>query len=90
MFQHTCIYKVCIQWSLNIYPYVSKSCLQRHNASIAIKDKTLWTVCRCLDKIALQSDTIWPSTSAQTDGEDEKNKIIPHPTLVKPYFNYFV
>lgn len=47
-------------------------------------------MCRCLDKIALQSDTIWPSTSAQTDGEDEKNKIIPRPTLVKPYFNYFV
>lgn len=44
-----------------------------HNASIAIKIRPsgqcvgVW-----IRYWALQSDTIWPSTSAQTDGKDEK------------------
>lgn len=41
--------------------YLSQLCQQKlstaeksgcHNASLAIKDKTLWAVCRCLDKKA--------------------------------------
>lgn len=41
--------------------YLSQLCQQKlstaeksgcHNASLAIKDKTLWAVCRCLDNIA--------------------------------------